>query len=150
MNELEDEGVQAVTLEEQIKEVATLRSIAKSNKDILQMEREDWEKENREQIELVANTKADVEEAEDELRNLTLQAYAETGNKHPAVGVNINITTTYKYNPADALKWAKEHNLALSLDKPAFEKIAKADPPDFVTVDPNVPKATISTDLEVD
>lgn len=135
-------------LTEQIKVVAKGRAIFKDMSNAQAEAITRWEEDFPELIKSTAEVKERLSEDEALLRELTLQAYAETGNKHPAVGVNINITTTYTYDPVNALKWAKEHNLALSLDKSAFEKIAKADPPNFVTVDPNVPKATIATNLE--
>ena len=147
MSELEDDGVQAITLEEQIRVVALCRSIAKSNSDILKNEREKWEEENKEQIELVANTKADVEEAEDELRDLTLKAYKETGNKAPAEGVGIREVTKLDYDPKVALDWATEYKMALKLDTTAFGKIVKASPLDFVKITTE-PMATIATNLD--
>ena len=62
-------------LQEQIKVVALHRSIAKSNSDILQMDREAWEKENKEQIDLVALTRQHVIEAEDILKSQYLNFY---------------------------------------------------------------------------
>ena len=135
-------------LEEQIKVVAQARQKAREAIMAKNVAYSKWEEQNKSLFDITTITSQTVIYEETTLRELTLKAYAETGDKHPAVGVGINVTTTYEYTPADALKWAKEHNLALTLDKTAFEKIAKADPPDFVTVDKNVLKATISTDLE--
>ena len=89
-----------------------------------------------------------VSEAEDKLRELTLQAYAETGNKAPALGVGIRELTVMTYDNKIAFDWAKAHKMALKLDVTAFEKIAKVDPPDFVKVSQK-PQATIATKLEV-
>ena len=86
--------------------------------------------------------------AEATLRELALKAYAETGNKTPAVGVGIREVTKLAYDNGVALDWAKSHSMALSLDKRAFEKIAKADTPDFVSITTE-PQATIATNLEV-
>jgi hypothetical protein len=49
------------------------------------------------------------------------------------------------YDADTAFQWAQEHKMALSLDKNAFKKIAKASPLDFVTVE-DVPTITIPTD----
>lgn len=88
-----------------------------------------------------------VSEAEDKLRELTLQAYAETGNKAPAEGVGIRERTILTYDGKVAFDWAKAHKMALKLDASAFEKIAKADPPDFVKITTE-PQATIATNLD--
>jgi len=135
-----------VELKEQIKVVAICRSIAKCNSDILQREREAWEEDFKEQITLVATTKQDVIDAEAELRELTLLAYAQTGNKTPEKGVGIREVTKIEYDPKEALKWALHHEIALSLDKKSFEGFAKATPLDFVQVHFE-PEATIATDL---
>jgi len=88
--------------------------------------------------------------AEGKLRELTLQAFGETGNKEPAPGVGIREATVLTYEPKIALDWAKAHKMALSLDTKAFTKLVKADPPafTFVTITQE-PQATIATDLKV-
>jgi len=94
----------------------------------------------------VATAATVVGEAEERLRELTLQAYAGTGNKAPAVGVGIRERTVLTYDGKVAFDWAKAHKMALKLDTSAFEKIAKADPPDFVKITTE-PQATIATEL---
>lgn len=94
----------------------------------------------------VATAASKVGEEEEKLRELTLQAYAETGNKAPAIGVGIREVTILTYDNKVAFDWAKAHKMALKLDTKAFEKIAKADPPDFVKITTE-PTATIATEL---
>ena len=94
----------------------------------------------------VIKAKTRVEVNEEELRKLTLQAYAETGDKAPAPGVGIREVAILEYDKKVAFDWAKAHKMALKLDTRAFEKIVKADTPDFVTV-ASEPQATIATDL---
>jgi len=55
----------------------------------------------------------------------------------------------FEYDELDAFKWAKEHSLALSLDKKAFEKIAKVDTMDFVKIN-EIPQATIPTNIKLE
>ena len=98
---------------------------------------------------LVTKAAGIVNETEDELRGLTLQAYAETGNKTPADGVGIREVTKLDYDTKTAYNWAVEHSMALNLDKRGFEKIAKVSPPDFVTITKE-PQATISQNLEIE
>ena len=90
--------------------------------------------------------KAECAEAEQALRDMTIQTYKETGNKAPSPGVGIRIITKLIYDAGKALEWAKQHGLALKLDISAFEKIAKADKPNFVDV-VEEPTATIAVDL---
>lgn len=87
--------------------------------------------------------------AEAKLREMTLQAYAETGNKTPEIGLGIRIMTRLAYENPDAMFWALEHKLALKLDTSAFEKMVKANPLsfNFVTISEE-PQATIATDLQ--
>jgi hypothetical protein len=57
--------------------------------------------------------------------------------------------TELVYDPAQAFTWAREKQMALvpeSLDRRAFEKIAKATPLEFVT-EKITPVAQIATDL---
>ena len=98
---------------------------------------------------LVTKAAGIVNETEDELRGLTLQAYAETGNKTPADGVGIREVTKLEYKPKDAYDWALDHKIALSLDKKSFERMAKEfnQPLDFVTITTE-PQATIATNLD--
>ena len=62
--------------------------------------------------------------------------------------VIIRILKKLEYEEAEALKWAKDHNMALSLDKRAFDKIAKADPMDFIKIN-EIPQATLPSVIEV-
>ncbi len=93
------------------------------------------------------DAKTACQEAEDQLREMTIQAYAETGNKAPEIGVGIRVRTILDYEPQDAMMWAVEHKLALKLDTSAFEKIAKTNNLPFVTISEEA-QATIATDLQ--
>ena len=84
--------------------------------------------------------------AEERLKEMTLDAYRATSDKHPAPGVDVRIVRTLFYLAQPALEWAKAHGLALQLDTKAFEKIAKVTPLPFVTIT-EVPQATIAQDL---
>lgn len=133
-------------LEEQIKVVAKAREEVER----LNTEKQDafsqWETEHKSLLFILKDAGEYKQEQEVLLRELTLQAYAETGNKTPAVGVGIREVTIYDYDSAEALAWAVEHNLALKLDESAFKKIVKATPLPFVT-STTEPQATIAQDL---
>ena len=135
-------------LEKQIQVVAEARQDTKNAKDIVSAARIDWEVENKGIIENAETLHEELLIDEIKLRELTLQAYAETGDKAPAVGVGIREMTVLTYDGKVAFDWAKAHKMALKLDTTAFEKIAKADPPDFVKITTE-PQATIATELEL-
>jgi hypothetical protein len=80
----------------------------------------------------------------------TLRADAEaefkTGGK-PVKGLEVKMVTQIIYDAKAALGWAKAHLLCLTLDKKAFEALAKTDSrPDFVTVEQE-PKTFLGSDL---
>ena len=131
---------------EMVAVVADLRAIVARQTAALNESRQAWEAAHYQEIDhLKALTQA-LSDAEGALRAAAVAAYQETGSKAPTPGVGIRVHAKLVYHPDDALRWAKEHDLALALDKPAFEKIAKAAPPDFVRTVESA-QATIATDL---
>ena len=69
-----------------------------------------------------------------------------TGDKKGIAGTEVKVFTKLDYKAEDAMAWAKESGLCLTLDAKAFEKVAKATPLPFVT-ERAEPKVTIATDL---
>ena len=136
-------------LEEQIKVVIEARETARKTSEAKKLLYDEWQKQNGELLDSVSENNHIVSDEEAVLRALTLQAYAETGDKAPAVGVGIRERTVLTYDGKVAFDWAKAHKMALKLDSKAFEKIAKADPPDFVKITTE-PQATIATELKVE
>lgn len=134
-------------LQEQIKVVAKARRIYNGACLAKKLSYDKWVDDNVGLIASVVEVEERVREAEASLRELTLQAYAETGDKAPAEGVGIREVTKLGYDGRVAFDWAKSHKMALQLDKRAFEKIAKADPMDFVKITTE-PQATIATNLD--
>ena len=138
-------------LEEQIKLVAEARQEAE---EASKRTNEAYQKWLAAHDQLLANekyAKTSCQEAEGELRELTLKAYAETGDKAPAVGVGIREVTKLDYDVTKAFDWALEHRIALQLNKSAFDKLAKTAPetrPSFVKITTE-PQATIATELQV-
>jgi len=137
-------------LEEQIKVVVRARAIASDLIEAKNKSFAKWEEDNKSVIQAVVDVKARLDETEDTLRQLTLQAYAkDPTNKTPAKGVGIREVIKLDYDVVKAFDWAIFHEMALQLDKKAFEKIAKADTPDFVKVSTEA-IATIATELKVE
>ena len=135
-------------LKDQIKVVVKARENERERAFALQSARAMWEVANHSLFEGFELAKIQCGESEQLLRELTLQAYAETGDKAPVIGVGIREVTKLDYDKPTAFKWATEHVMALKLDTTAFEKIVKASPLDFVRIYQE-PLATIATQLEV-
>lgn len=133
-------------LEEQIKVVAEARRVKEELDKRRKESYAEWIKGHQLLLDYIDDQIDVVATAEVKLRELTIEAYKETGNKKPAEGVGIRELIKLEYDPKDALKWAMEHQIALSLDKSGFEKIAKTTPLEFVTTIPEI-QATIATKL---
>lgn len=131
---------------EQINAVVDARRRAQRAIELRTSSYQRWEELNQPLIVDESDARDCCLEAEAKLRELTLQSYAETENKAPAVGVGIREQIVLIYDSKVAFDWAKAHKIALKLDTEAFKKIAKADPPDFVKITTE-PQATIATEL---
>ncbi len=95
----------------------------------------------------VEKAQAQVAALEDSIRAETIRAFQETGNKAPWPGVGIRERSRLDYDPALALNWAREHNIALALDRKLFEQAVKIVAlPSFVTAKVDL-QATIAQDL---
>ena len=84
--------------------------------------------------------------SESELKAQRVADYNVYGSKDKVFGIGIREVTKLDYCEVAAFEWAVNHELALKLDKKGFEKIARIDTPDFVTVYIE-PQATIAQDL---
>jgi hypothetical protein len=69
--------------------------------------------------------------------------YQATGSKDIASGVRVREMTRLTYDPQDALAWAIEHRLALTLDVKTFDQLARVTTLPFVTYWVE-PQATLS------
>jgi len=138
-----------MSLSRLLEELAEARLIAKFASGVLQAARDQFTIENASTIERVETASANVGRLESAVRETALERYAVDGNKKPTPGVAIRVLTKLNYDPAAALAWAKEHTIALALDKRAFSKIANVDPPAFVEVTEE-PQATIARTLKED
>lgn len=135
-------------LREQAQAVASARANAKRLNDDWDARQRAFREEHAELIETVNIAKIDVAAAEQALRDLTRATYDVTGEKKVAPGLGIRVTQTVAFSEADALAWAMEHRLCLSLDSGAFKKLmlSYGDRPEFVTIKDSI-TTTIATDL---
>ena len=133
-------------LEEQIKAVAEARQKATGLRSQRFESVSEWNKANKELLDAVSQAEEDVAAKEAQLRELTLQVFAFTDNKTPAEGVSVKVFSKLEYDPKEALKWSMSHQVALKLDAPIFENLAKAAPMDFVQTK-DEPRAQIAQDL---
>ena len=133
------------TFEDLAAEVAHYRTEYAKHKAALDALYQAWLTETQPLGDAVSELKDLLADAESRLREAALNTYAATGEKKLPCGVGVKIATRMNYSPDDAFEWAKAHNMALQLDKTAFEKIAKASPMDFVEF-VEVPTATLPTD----
>ena len=134
-------------LREQVGIVARARGETQKAIEMKNSSYQKWLEANQSLLDNESDTKNVCQKAESTLRELTLQAYAATGNKAPVDGVGIREVTKLEYDTKVAFNWAVEHSMALKLDTSGFEKIAKVSPPEFVRIFQE-PQATIATNLE--
>ena len=95
-------------LKEQIKVVAGARGNAKAYSEEKSRIYAGVEEEHASLFADAFNASEIVKEEEATLRELTLQAYAETGDKAPAEGVGIRERTVLTYDGKVAFDWAKK------------------------------------------
>lgn len=84
---------------------------------------------------LIANleeAKKGYEMADEQLRQEAVNRYLAFGEKYIDEHVSVRVNTSLEYDQGKALEWATEHNLCLTLDKKAFDKVAGTVNLDFV------------------
>lgn len=133
-------------MREQAQAVVKARAAYGELADIYASQKREWEQSVAELAGYVADAKAAMQDAENALRDAGLAYYeANPDSKKLPFGMGVRVTQSLRYDEAEAFQWAQEHRIALALDKKAFEKVAKASPLAFVTVE-EVPTVTIPTD----
>ncbi len=135
-----------MTITEQINVVVEARARAREVSSQKVEEYNKWVEANQRLLEDVEATKTACSEAETKLREMALEVYAGTKDKAVAPGVGIRVLTKLGYDSKEAMAWAMEHKLALKLDTPNFEKIAKTSNLPFVIITEEA-TATIATEL---
>src|SRR3989338_4288318 len=105
--------VDNTALEKQIKIVERARDNKVSLDELKKRRLKEWEETNAALLSDIANNSAFLTDAESRLRELTLQVYAETGEKQPVPGVGIREVIEIRYDPREAFAWAIKHTVAL-------------------------------------
>jgi len=97
--------------------------------------------------ELVRVSRELVNRLEADVKAAALAAFQQDLGRHPHPAVTVKIYQVLQYEEGKAIAYAREHlPEVLTLDRTAFEKIAKVVRFDFVERQ-NEPRATIATDL---
>ena len=135
-------------LKAQVKVVAKAREKVSGLKQRRNELLDEWNKANQELFDTLTQSGADVAVAEQELRDMTLLAFFQTGDKQPTHGVGVKIFQKFLYDREVAKDWCLEHRIALKLDEPVFEKLAHAEKLLFVTRIEE-PRAQIASNLEL-
>lgn len=136
---------ETTTIEDLARKVAILRTAYAVHKDNLDRAYAAWKAENAAAHETLEGLVAELTQVEKDLRAAGFAEFQATGAKKLPCGLGVRVSTKPDYDPAEALTWAKHHGLALQLDKAAFERIVKADTPDFVKM-VEVPTVTLPSD----
>lgn len=144
-----EEVATQVSIVDKVRKLAEIQKAHTAARQELRRAQEAWELANKalfEKVQAFANLEA---AADTMLRKHALDVYARTGNKAPGPGVGVRVTRAVQYDSLVALKWAKEHQMFLSLDKKEFESFARAAkaPPEFVKL-VDAPQATVAGDLD--
>lgn len=117
---------------EKLKELKEKLELLEQRTNELKNKKQQFEEENIELIEHINQLNTDITNCKDILRENAETGFLQDGNKKRLGGIGIRVGTALVYDINQALSWAKEHSLCLSLDKRAFEKIAKTQDIDFV------------------
>lgn len=142
-------------LQEQVALVARMRARRAAASAAFHELRQEFVRSNAAAISMAELADQDLVAAETKLREMTLAAYAETGDKNPASGVAVQLRQRLHYDVDEAIRWGafSGHLSVLSLKRTEFEKAAKnlhrsgrSFALSFVTMTEE-PTPTIATDL---
>jgi hypothetical protein len=138
-----------MTLDDAIQTVVAARTQYYTVHQQVQHLRETWATQYALLLQEEASQKQTVRQAEAALRRLAIEVYQSTGSKEIASGVRVREMTRLTYDPQDALAWAIEHRLGLTLDVKTFNELARVTPLPFVTYWVE-PQATLSACLSAE
>jgi len=93
---------------------------------------EKFREEQKETLDYIDSTNVVIGGLTTDIKAEAVEEYKKTGTTKFYGGVGIQNRKSLEYDDKKAFKWALEHKLALSLNKSAFNTIAKAGDIDFV------------------
>lgn len=141
------------TLLEAVKQLAELKAEAAQLNNELKAEVDNLiathRVQNKERYDRLDELQVNIEALTNAVKEEAIKRYEATGEKKPAPGIGIRIVRKLSYSEADAIRWAMsigKPEKYLSVKKRAFEKVAKAVEPDFVTIREER-QVTFATDL---
>ncbi|MBU1082666.1 MAG: hypothetical protein KKB59_19430 [Spirochaetes bacterium] len=114
---------------------------------VLSSKKKQFEEDNQEMIKQINNLNEVLDANKDILKVCAEAEYRTTGEKKLLGGIGIRVGISLIYDDGNALKWAMEHSLALSLDKKRFEQLAKTENIDFVE---KLEKITVTFPKEIE
>lgn len=135
-------------MENNLRQLNILREERERARERYEAKFEEFKKQNKATIDLLEKNKEDTLKTEESIRDKAVAIFKINGKKQLSFGVGIRLATVLEYDKEKALKWCVEHSMALKLDAPKFEKIAKADKIDFVEY-VETPKATIPAKINL-
>jgi hypothetical protein len=142
MKQILKQGEKSMLAKETVENLKEVISSLKEKKEILKQLQEKFNNENKDLINEMVNLNTEVETQTAIVKYDAIEEFKVNGVKKLVGGIGIRETKVISYNEADALKWAKEKDLFITLDKKAFEKSAESLNLEFVNVN-KVIQATI-------
>lgn len=121
-----------------LQEYIECKDILDTLKGALLIKREAFDNENKETTTRITELQDQLENQKAVIITQAKEEYEETAEKKLLGNIGIRIVKKLSYEPNEALTWAKAHDLALSLDKKTFEKIAKSQEMPFVDITEDV------------
>ncbi len=93
---------------------------------------EKFEEDNGALMKRIEELSCELDSDKEQFKLQAIQLFEKTKEKKLIGGIGIREGTELVYNSLEALKWAIDHNLALTLDRKRFEQLAKTESIDFV------------------
>jgi len=134
---------------ESVREYAAKKEEVENLKALLNKKREEFDAQNRELIDSLALAKEELNEVIADVRNFAIFEFTETGKKKLFGGIGIREKTVIKYDEAKALRWAKEKDMFVQLDKKSFDKAAPGLSLDFVKIEKDI-QVTFPKEVKID
>jgi hypothetical protein len=134
---------------ESVRAYAAKKEEVENLKAILNKKREEFDTQNRELIDSLSLAKEELNEVIADVRNFALFEFTETGKKKLFGGIGIREKTVIKYDEKKALKWAKEKDMFLQLNKDAFENAIPGLSLDFVKIEKDI-QVTFPKEVKID